>query len=426
MPIGARLGLLRDHDYRQLWVSTTVSQLGFQVTQLAVTLVAIDHLGVGEAQAGLLVAAQSAAFLLVGLPAGAWVDRMRRRRVLVVADVGRGLLLASVPLAWWAGVLTLWQLYAVALAHGVLTVFFDVAYQSYLPHLVGRERLVEGNAKLEAVRATSQVAGPSLAGQVIRLLGAPLALLVDAVAMAASAVLYARIRKPEPRPERPGGGRLRHEIAEGLRFVLGHRLLRAITACTGTFNFFSAVSSAMLLFYLRREVALDPGAIGLVLSILAAGGVLGAVVARPFARWVGQGRAIWMSVAFLSPFMLLLPLVESPGWLLWVAAAAGAVSSAGGVVYNVTQVSFRQAITPDRLLGRMNASVRFLVWGTMPVGGLVGAWLGAWCGARLTLLIGLLGTCVAFLPVFLSPLRTMRSLPQAEVADAPVPQAVRS
>lgn len=423
MSISARLGLLRDHDYRQLWVSTTVSQLGLQLTQLAITLVAIDHLGVSESQAGLLVTAQSAAFLLVGLPAGAWVDRARRRRVLIVADVGRGLLLASVPLAWWAGVLTLWQLYAVTLAHGVLTVFFDVAYQSYLPHLVGRERLVEGNSKLEAVRSTSHVAGPSFAGQVIRLLGAPAALLIDAAAMAASALLYGRIRKPEPKPERRQGRRLRHEIIEGLRFVLGHRLLRAIAACTGSYNFFSAFYYAMLLFYLRREVGLDPGTIGLVLSIRGVGGVLGAMVARRVAGWVGQGRAIWMSVAFLSPFTLLMPLVESPGWLLWVAAAASAVSAVGEVIYNVTQVSFRQAITPDHLLGRMNASIRFLVWGTMPLGGLVGAWLAGWLGARLTLLIGLLGTCLAFLPVFLSPLRTMRSLPRPAPAEPAMSRA---
>jgi MFS family permease len=406
----SRLGLLRDHDYRQLFASTTVSQFGFQITQLAMSLVAIDHLGASEFEVGLLVTVQFVAFLLIGLPAGAWVDRLRRRSVLIVCDVGRGLLLASVPLAWWAGALTMWQLYAVALAHGALTVFFDVAYQSYLPHLVGRANLVEGNAKLEAVRAVSHAGGPGVAGQLIRLLTAPVALLVDAVAMAASALFYLRIRRREPRPDKQPGARLLPEIGEGLRFVLGHRLLRAIVMCTGTANLFSSIYAAMLVFFLRRTLELGPGEIGLVLSIFSAGGVAGAFVARRFADWVGQGRAIWMSVGFTAPFLLLMPLAE-PGWRLWLAAAASAVTAVGIVVYNITQVSFRQALTPDQLLGRMNATVRFLVWGTMPLGGLLGAFLGGWFGARTTVLIGVLGACVAFLPVYLSPLRTMRDLP---------------
>jgi predicted MFS family arabinose efflux permease len=315
-----------------------------------------------------------------------------------------------VPLAWWADVLTIWQLYVVALLHGTLTVFFDVAYQSYLPHLVGRANLVEGNSKLEAVRAVSHAAGPGVAGQLIRLLTAPVALLVDAVALAASALFYLRIRKREPRPTTHPDARLLREIGEGLRFVLGHRLLRAIVTCTGTANLFSSIYAAMLVFFLRRTLGLGPGEIGLVLSIFSAGGVAGAFVARGFADWVGQGRAIWMSIAFTAPFLLLMPFAE-PGWRLWVAAAASAVAAVGIVVYNITQVSFRQALTPDQMLGRMNATVRFLVWGTMPLGGLAGAFLGDWFGARTTVLIGVLGACVAFLPVYLSPLRTMRDLP---------------
>jgi predicted MFS family arabinose efflux permease len=166
----------------------------------------------------------------------------------------------------------------------------------------------------------------------------------------------------------------------------------------------------MLIFFLRRGLALDAGAIGAVLSIAGLGGVVGAFAARRFAGWVGQGPAIWMSIAFTAPFGLLMPLAE-PGWRVWVAAAAGAVTATGVVIYNITQVSFRQALTPDHLLGRMNATIRFLVWGTLPVGGLLGAVLGDWLGARTAVLIGTLGACLAFLPVFLSPLRRMRTLP---------------
>lgn len=408
-----RLGLLRDQDYRQLFASTTVSQLGFHVTVLALPLVAIIALAARPFEVGLLAALEFAPFLLVGLPAGAWVDRMRRRIVLIVGDLARGAVLATVPLAWWAGVLTIWQLYAVAFAFGVGTVFFDVAYQSYLPHLVGRANLVEGNAKLESVRAVAQLAGPALGGQLIRLLSAPVALLATGVAMAASAGFVARIRKREEKPARSPDAHFAREIKEGLRFVLGHRLLRAIATCTASYNLLSSAFAPMMILYLQRSLGQSAGTIGLVLTVWGAGGLVGAAVTRRVAGWLGQGPAIWLSVAVTSPFLLLMPVLAAPGWRLWVAAAGGFVVSIGVVVYNVTQVSFRQALTPDQLLGRMNATVRFLVFGTMPLGGLLGGALGEWLGVRSTLLVLALAACFAFLPVFLSPLRRMRTLPTA-------------
>jgi MFS family permease len=416
------LGLLRDHDYRQLFASTTVSQFGAGITQLAVPLVAIVALAAGPFEVGVLAALTFIPFLLVGLPAGAWVDRMRRRTVLIVGDLARAALLATVPAAWWAGVLTIWQLYAVVLLFGVFTVFFDVAYQSYLPHLVGRGGLVEGNAKLESVRALAQLGGPAVAGQLIRLLTAPVALLVDAVAMAASALFVVSIRKREEKPVRRPDAHLLREIGEGLRFVLGHRLLRAIAACTGTYNLLFAAYGTMLILFLQRDVGLDAGIIGLVFTISGAGGLLGAFAARRVAGWVGQGPAIWLSAALTTPFALLMPLLGAPGWRLWVAAAAGAVVSIGVVVYNVTQVSFRQGLTPDHLLGRMNATMRFLVWGTMPLGGLLGGVLGELFGVRTALLIAAAAACLAFLPVFLSPLRTMQTLPTQPDEPEAVPQ----
>jgi MFS family permease len=416
---GPRFGLLRDRDFRQLFAATTVSQFGYQVSVLALPLVAVETLTVSEFEVGLLASLTTAAFLLVGLPAGALVDRMRRRRVLIAGDLGRTLLLASVPVAWWAGVLTLWQLYAVALLHGVLTVFFDVAYQSYLPHLVGRANLVEGNSRLESVRALSHVGGPGMAGALIQVVTAPVALLADAVALALSAGFVVRIGKREERPRRTEA-RLLRDIGEGLRFVLGHRLLRSIAACTGAANLCSAAGGAMLIFFLRRDLGLEAGVIGLVLSVTGIGGVVGALLARPFAAWVGQGPAIWLSVSCSAPFALLVPLAE-PGWRIWLAAAGGGVFAVGVVVYNVTQVSFRQAVTPDHLLGRMNATMRFLVWGTQPIGAIFGGVLGSALGARTTLVIGAVGGSLAFFPVLLSPLRTMRELPSSPGAQSEQP-----
>src|SRR5262245_25532423 len=334
-----RWGLLREHDFRQLFIADTISQFGSQISVLALPLVAVLALDASALEVGILAACETVAFLLVGLPAGAWVDRMRRRDVLIVGDVGRALVLASVPLAWWLGVLSMAQLYVVGLLVGVLTVFFDVAYQSYLPHLVGRENLVEGNAKLEAVRGVSQISGPALAGVVIQWLSAPVAVAADAVSFAVSGAFVGLIRKREQRPDRGTDRRLGREILEGLRFVLGNRLLRSIAICTGSSNFFSSMTSAMLVFFLVKNLGQPPSVVGIVGSIAAVGGLLGALSATRVARWLGQGPTIWISVAVGGPFGLLLPLAQAD-WRLWLAAAGGAVWWFCGVVYNITQVSF--------------------------------------------------------------------------------------
>ncbi|HEX6500674.1 MAG TPA: MFS transporter [Micromonosporaceae bacterium] len=413
-----RFGLLHDHDFRQLFAADTVSQLGTQVSLLALPLVAVVALKATPFEVGVLTAAETLAFLLVGLPAGAWVDRMRRRNVLLAGDIGRALVLGSVPLAWWAGVLTMPQLYAVALLSGVLTVFFEVAYQSYLPHLVGREHLVEGNAKLEAVRGTNQIAGPTVAGLVIQWLTAPFAVAVNAVTFLCSAMFVGLIRKREQKPERTPDAHLGREIMEGLRFVLGNRMLRSIAMCTGSSNLFSAVTASMWVLLLARNLHLSAGMIGLVSSVASIGGLIGAFTATRVSRRLGQGPTIWVSIAVTAPFALPVPFAQR-GWLLWAAALGMAVWSWGAVVYNITQVSFRQGLCPERLLGRMNATMRFLVWGTMPLGGFLGGVLGQFVGVRPTLLIGAVGGLFAFLPVLLSPLRSLRELPSATEEDVP-------
>jgi len=404
-------GLLRDHDFRQLFGADTISQLGTQVSFLALPLVAIRSLHAGNLAIGVLTACETLAFLLVGLPAGAWVDRMRRRSVLITGDVGRAVVLLSVPLAWWAGVLTMAQLFVVAVVAGVLTVFFDVAYQSYLPHLVGRDNLVEGNAKLEAVRGVSQVAGPPLAGVLIGWLTAPFAVFLDAASYLASALLVRRIRRLEQRPVPGPEAHLGREIREGLRFVLGNPMLRAIAACTGTSNLCSTIAGTMFIVLLARTLNLPAVVIGLFASVGALGGLVAAFTATAIARRLGQGPTIWISVAVTGPFAVLQAITQR-GWLLVAAALGTGVWAFGAVVYNIVQVSFRQGLTPERLLGRMNASMRFLVWGTMPVGGLIGGVLGATIGVRPTVWVGAVLGALTFLPVYLSPLRGMRELPR--------------
>jgi MFS family permease len=404
------LGLLGEHDFRQLYVANTISQVGSQVSVLALPLVAVVALDASNFEVGVLTACGMVAFLLVGLPAGAWVDQTRRRTVLIVGDVGRAFVLGSVPLAWAFDVLSMPQLYLVALAAGTLTVFFDVAYMSYLPHLVGRERLVEGNTKLEGVRAVAQIGGPTVAGLLIQTLTAPLAVALDAASFAGSAIFVRRIRRREDPAERGRGAHLGRDMVEGLRFVFGNRLLRAIALSISSYNLLSGVRSAMLIVLLARVLNLSAGTIGVFFSIASVGALIGALTARPIAARIGQGQAIWIPVAVTAPLQLVIPAAQ-PGWPLWAAAAASLVIYCCVSVNNITQVSFRQGLTPERLLGRMNATMRFLVWGTAPLGALIGGALGQVLGARTTLWIAAAAGLLPVLPVFFSPLRTLRTLP---------------
>jgi MFS family permease len=416
----ARGGLFRHRDFRLLWGGETVSELGSQVSILAIPLVAVRTLHATTFEIGALTASSTAAFLLVGLPAGVWVDRLRRRRVMIAADVGRLLALGSVPVTYAFGALGLLQLYLVTLFSGFLTVFFDVAYQSYLPELIDRDLLVEGNANLQASESVSQIAGPSLGGVLIQVLTAPYAVLVDAASFLWSAAWVAAIRARAEKPLRSKETDLRREIGEGVRFVLGNPLLRAIALCTGTSNLFSSIAEAVIYVLLARQLHLSAGWIGLISSTSAVGGLIGARMATRVAARFGQGPAIWMSVLVIAPTGFVAPFVHR-GWSLVALAAAQVLMWAGVVVYNITQVSFRQGLCPPALLGRMNATMRFLVWGTLPLGGFLGGVLGATIGVRETLLVVAIGGSLAFLPVYLSPLRRMRELP---AFDDGVPEPV--
>jgi MFS family permease len=408
--IRRRGGLWHHMDFRRMWIGETVSQFGSQISQLALPLVAILVVHASTFEVGLLTTFEMLAFLVVGLPAGAWVDRMRFRSVLIVNDVLRALALGSIPLAQAWGILTIEQLYIVALVVGVCTVFFDVAYQSYLPQLVDRSAIVEGNAKLQASESVSQIAGPGLGGALIQALTAPYAVLIDAVSFLWSAGWVGAIQARPPKPERKPDRHLGREIKEGLRFVLGNRLLRAIAMCTGSSNLFNTLGFAVFYVLLARDLHLSPGVIGLIMSTAAIGGLLGSLVATRIAERLGQGPTIWISIALSLPTSFVAPFVHRD-WTLYLLAASFIVFWATVVVYNITQVSFRQGLCPPYLLGRMNATMRFLVWGTMPLGGFLGGVLGSTIGVRNTLLVAAIGGCVAVLPVFFSPLRTMRDLP---------------
>ncbi|MEP7287264.1 MAG: MFS transporter [Chloroflexota bacterium] len=413
-------GLWRHPDFMKLWVAETVSLFGSQITVLALPLTAAFILNANPVQMGFLEAAQFAPFLLIGLFAGVWVDRRRRRPILIMGDIGRGLLLASIPLAALFHMLGLGQLYIVAFLVGILTLFFDVAYQAYLPSLVSREHLVEGNSKLEISRAIAQIGGPGLAGILIKLLTAPLTIVLDALSFFISALFLWRVKTQEAVPvPRAEGRHMLHEIREGLGVVFGSPILRSIAGCTSMANLFGSMQLAVYILFVTRELKLDPAALGLVFSVGSIGGLLGAFLTQRIATRLGVGPAIIVSASMFGITAILVPLAVGTDLVsIGLLIASQFIMGVSGVIYNVNQVSLRQSITPDRLQGRMNASMRFLVWGVMPIGSLIGGFLGEQIGLRGTLWVAAAGSLLAFLWVLFSPLRSLHEQP-APVDEVP-------
>jgi len=412
-------GLWRHRDFIKLWSAETISQFGSQVGQLALPLAAVIVLESTPFEVAALGTVIFLPFILFTLPAGVWIDRMRRRPILIAGDLGRFVLLTTVPAAYVLDVLTIWQLYVVGFGYGICTVFFDVAYQSYLPSLVARDQLIEGNSKLEISRSAAQMGGPGLGGILVQLLTAPYAVLVDAISFLGSGVFLLGIRKDELLPEREAGAphpSMRREAREGLGYVLGNRYLRSIAACTGISNFASSLAFAIFLVYAVRDLDMSPAVIGIVFSISSVGSLAAALTATRVSTRLGVGPTIVGSAFVFAPALLLIPAAPPSAPIPFLVAAFVLVGYSA-VVYNITQVSFRQAICPERLQGRMNAVMRFIVWGVMPIGSLLGGALATWIGLRETMWIGAVIGSLAFVPVLLSPVRTLREMPEPVPAE---------
>src|SRR5829696_8854194 len=423
-----RPSLLRHPDFLKLWTAETISVFGSAITQLALPLIAATTLDVTPFEFGLLTTIEFLPFILFSLPAGVWVDRLRRRPILIAGDLGRAIAIASIPVAFYFDALTIWQLYVVGFVNGVLTVFFDVSYMSYVPSVVDRDQLVDANSKLEITRSASQILGPGMAGILIGLLRAPFAMLIDSISYVVSAVFVFFIRRPEPaiepHDEAADGPKpsMRQEIAVGLRYVTGHRWLRSIAATTGTSNLFGNVANAILILYLTRERGLGPEALGFAFSVGSVGVLVAAFVTNRLTARLGVGRMLVLTSVGFS--VAGLPLAFAPDELIWYAVAiSGFLGGFCSVGWNINQVSLRQAITPPRMQGKMNATMRFIVWGTMPLGAIIGGALGSLVGLHETIVIGALGGLVAFVPVTLSSVRHIVTMPEP-VDDARAPAEV--
>lgn len=408
---------LRGHrDFTHLWAGETLSVMCREIGLLAMPVVAVALLQATEFQVGVLNAASTAAFLLVGLPAGAWVDRWLKRRTMIVADLVRVAAALVVPVLWFTGDLAIWHLYVVSAVIGVATVFFDVSYQSYLPFLVDPVQVPAANSRLEGTAQVARIAGPAVGGVLLKVISAPALMLADALGYLASAFFLSRVRDREVRPAREDHEPLVKAIAEGLRFVWRHDLIRRITLCTGIGNMGNTIVFTLLPILILRTLGFEPWVMGLVFSVGSVGGILGAFFAARLGRLVGEGTVIPLASILLGVSLVPLPLtVLAPNQTVAGAmlVVAELMTSFGVLTYNVAQVSMRQRVCPPRLLGRMNASIRFLVWGGMPVSSLAAGGLATWIGVVPTIWIGVALGLLAAIPVVFSPLLGMRTLPSA-------------
>ncbi|MFF0630732.1 MFS transporter [Streptomyces sp. NPDC004296] len=395
---------------RRIWAASMASEIGTAVSTLAIPMTALQALSASPLEMSVLAALPAAAFLLCALPFGAYVDQHDRRRLMVWADIVRALLTAVVPLAWALDFLSLPLLWALTFASGCATVLFTLAYQSVIPSVVPRSELVGANAKMAIPASTGEVLGPSAGGLVVGLTGAPAAVLVNSMTFVLSGSFLGSFQvvsaSPTVRPTRLG---LRSEISQGLRFVFGHRVLRRIVGCLGVTNFFVSMRTALVVLFLVRNLHASATLTGLTMGAGSVGGVLGALTARRLISRFGELRILWLMKSAFGWVVLLVPLAF-PRFGVSLAVVGLFASSCTAMVFSVAQTSYRQSVCPPELLGRMNASVRWVIWGVMPLGALSGGLLATLTGVRIALLVSALGMVSSVIFVGSAEFRRARSV----------------
>ena len=410
----ARPGLWHHREFRKLWSAHVVSDLGGAIGSVALPLTAVVTLGADAMQMGVVVALQQAPVLLFSLFAGVWVDRVPRRPLIVAAELGRAALLATIPAAALLGLLRIEQLYVVGFLAGTLKLVFDLASTSFLPALIGRDDLVDGNAKLQMSASVTEAAGRAFGGVLVRLVTAPLAIAFDALSFVISGLFAARIRVRETHAlwqERDTS--VWREIGEGMRMLMQTPPIRAMTISSTIGSAGSAVQQTVFALYLTNELLLGPVWFGIVLGILGAAAFVGTFLAGPAERRFGPGPALILGSFFWGGGGVLLALVDpSMALVLPLLALAQISAGIGRSIASINQISLRQAITPDRLLGRVNASRRLLVFGIIPFGALLGGILGESLGLRAALFVGAGIQVLGFIYTALSPLRSIRHTPE--------------
>jgi MFS family permease len=410
-PRAAFWGVLAQRDFRVLWLGDAVSGIGNGVTTVVLPLIALLNLSASPFQIGLLAAAVWLPWLIVGLPAGAWVDRLPRRPIMIACHAASAVLFASVSIAWWLGAMTYGYLLAVALLTGTATVFFQTAYHTYLPTILSKQDLIEGNAKIQGAEAATLVAGPGLGGLLVTVFGAAVGLFVDALTFIFCLVCILLIRAREPaRTRQVHQESLRRQIAIGLRFVARDPYLRPIITYGTLLNLGLTGYTTIQIVFLVQSVGVNASVVGGLVAVAGLGGIAGSMIARPLGQRFGTARSVLVCQLVTGPFVLLTPLT-TPGAGLLLFCVGGFVVIAGVVACNVVLGSFRQTYCPPQLLGRVVATTMFVLHSTIPLGALLAGLLGNIVGPRTTMWImaALIAPCG--LVLLLSPMRRERDLP---------------
>ena len=405
-----------------LWGAETVSQFGSQITPVAIPLLAALTLGATPLEMGLLAAASGLPVLVIGLVAGAWVDRLRRRSLMIAMDIGRAIALLAIPLAAWLEVLSIPLLMIVSVVTGMQTVIFNAAYASLLPNLVQRSELADANGKLSTSMSVSQVAGPALTGTLIALISAPAVLLIDSLSFLVSGLFISRIRHRErPASATMGNRHFWREVREGLHALVSSPVLRAVTASSATINLAGYLFLSVYVLYMIDDLGLSAAGVGFVYASGGVGSLLGSLVARPLSARYGVGPTlVWSAVGF-GVFGLTVPLaILVPEFALPLVIVAEGLQWLTLIVFNVIKLSLRQALTPDRLMGRVSASSQVLIGGMMPVGSVLGGAIGSLYGVQTALLVGCGGMLLAAAWVWWSPVRTIGTMPELPDASPPM------
>jgi MFS family permease len=408
--------LWRNPNFLRLWTGETISIFGSLVGRTALPFTAILVLDAGPIQIALLSAAELIPAFLAGPFVGVWVDRLRRRPIMIAADIGRFALLATIPIAHVFDALTMGQLYAVAFLVGILTISFDVAYLSYLPTLVNKDQLLEGNSKLAASSSVAEVGGFSLSGWLVQLVTGPVTILIDAVSFLFSAAFIAAIRAPE-RPPVPAGKRtsVHEEFSEGVRFLVRDPVLRPLAASAVTLELAWRLFGAVFLVFVTKDLGFKPGLLGMTFAVGGVSSLFGALLARRSADRFGLGPSMWGGLILMAVSMLFIPLAQgATATAVVLLIAQQLVGDGGATVFEVNQVSLRQSLAPERMLGRVNAAIRLTSLAAMLMGSLIGGVMGETVGLRPTLIAGAGATFVAALWIIASPARGMRGVPVVE------------
>ncbi len=398
--------LWRNADFMKLWTGQTISELGSRITRDGLPLAAVMVLNASAFDMGMLRAVGGAAVLILGLYAGVWVDRLRRRPIMIVSDIGRALLLAIIPVAAVMHRLTMPLMYVVAALVGVLTVFFDVAYQTYLPSLVERENVLEGNSKLAMSSSVAEVVGPGLTGVLVQTLTAPIAILFDAISFLFSAATVAVIRKHEPAPQRTAEGHPLHEALAGLRFLWHHAILRALAAYAVTSYFFFGTFAALYTVYAIRDLKMSPLLLEAAIVCGGLSSLAGSAVAELVSARFGAGRTLIATALSAGLGSSFIPLASGSALRATICMVlAQFISDFAMIIYNVHEISLRQTLVPENVLGRVNAGMRLLTFGVLPVGSVVAGLTAQHLGNRLAMAIAVAGVTLSTVWLIASPLR---------------------